>query len=649
MSRLNSLGVSRARQAFRRISVTSLMGATLALGLQTGAQAANFTGFYMFGDSQSDPGNLHQILPWQFNSPYWKGRPSNGPTWAEYLPSILNISNSQTFNLAISGATIGDSDDPFSLLGPYQLGRVAAIPNTALVGLNGGGNTISYALRNGSLKGRDAVDPIVQKLVGDMSTMVSRLYDKGGRTFIVMNQQDLGEASALYGYNPDATALASYATRKYNAALTPAMTALSKTLGAKIIVVDVIGSNDVAKANPARYGITNWDKPCIEWATSKPTGACGTTLNKDGTIDAPGAAKWDGVHMTTFAHQAVAAYTAATLYSVLEGPRTFNYVQQYGLTLGDLANRQIDGRLDELSDLSVTRDQGQASATLRASERHANGLSTFAQISYQTAEFKRDYDNPSQGFDHQTQGNLIGIDYSTDKNSYAGLSLGYLISESKGQDRSAKAKIKAYTASAYGLKRIGRMTYSGSFGSSLYRFEDLQRYTGLSFDPISIGKTEGSGLFASAQASYRRDWGPTRLETFGSVRFQRLMIDHYRESGGETLSMAFGDREASRTLGTIGADLKRTIATAMGTLEPSLSFSVEHDLAQSAKDYSFGFVKGQTFDGTSGEPDRTVGRIGAGLKARFGKGLGLDLKADTTLGGSNGDDRRASAQLSYRF
>jgi outer membrane autotransporter protein len=87
----------------------------------------------------------------------------------------------------------------------------------------------------------------------------------------------------------------------------------------------------------------------------------------------------------------------------------------------------------------------------------------------------------------------------------------------------------------------------------------------------------------------------------------------------------------------------------MGTLEPSLSFSVEHDLAQSAKDYSFVFVKGQTFDGSSAEPDRTVGRIGAGLKARFGKGLGLDLKADTTLGGSNGDDRRASAQLSYRF
>lgn len=649
MSFPKSTGLGLTRQTLKRASIAGLMGVSLALGLQIGARAESFSGFYMFGDSMSDPGNLHAVDPRQFGPPYWKGRPSNGPTWADYLPGLLNISYNQYFNFAIAGATIGNSNDVTSLLGPYQLGRVGAIPSGALVGLNGGGNAISYALLDGSLKGRDGVDPLVQKLVGDMSTMVRRLYDKGGRTFIVMNQQDLGEAGAIYNYSPTATALASYATRQYDAALTPAMTALSKTLGVKIIVVDVLGMNDVAKANQAHYGITNWDRPCIDWFTAKPTGACGTTLNKDGTLDAPGSVKWDGVHMTTFAHQGVAAFTGAVLYSVFEGPRTFNYVQQFGLAMSDLANRQIDGRLDELSDLSMSPDNGQTSAILRASVPRHKGLSTFAQVGYQAATLTRNNANPSQGFDHRTESGLIGMDYSADDRSVVGVGLSYLRSDSKGQDHLAGARLNTYSLRAYGLTRKGPLAFSGTVGASHFRFEDLQRWSGSTYDPITHGDTNGSGLFASARTSYRHDWGRTRLEAFGAIRFDQVKLEAYRETGAYALSMAFGDRQANRTLGTLGLDLQRTYLTGLGTLAPSVRLSLERDLAQSSKAYRFGFVGGQTFDQTDQEPHRGVARLGVGLKARLGHGLGLDLTADGAVGGSDGDDQRAAVQLSYRF
>ena len=143
MSFPKSTGLGRARQTINRASIVGLMGVSLALALEAGAQAQSFTGFYMFGDSMSDPGNLNAVDPRQFGTPNWKGRPSNGPTWADYMPGLLKISYNQYFNFAIAGATIGNSDDITSLLGPYQLGRVGAIPSTALVGLNGGGNGIS--------------------------------------------------------------------------------------------------------------------------------------------------------------------------------------------------------------------------------------------------------------------------------------------------------------------------------------------------------------------------------------------------------------------------------------------------------------------------------------------------------------------------
>jgi phospholipase/lecithinase/hemolysin/uncharacterized protein YhjY with autotransporter beta-barrel domain len=624
------------------------MGASLALSPQAEARAQSFSGFYMFGDSMSDPGNLNAFDPRQFGPPNWKGRPSNGPTWADYMPGLLNISYNQYFNFALSGATIGNSNDVTSLLGPYQLGRVGAIPSTALVGLNGGGNGISNAILDGSLTSRSGIDPLVQKFVGEMSTMVRRLHDKGGRTFIVMNQQDLGEASAIYSYNPTATALASYATRQYNAALTPAMTALSKSLGAKIIVVDVIGMNDVAKANQARYGITNWDRPCIDWFTSKPTGACGTTLNKDGTLDAPGAVKWDGVHMTTFGHQEVAAFTGAVLYSVYEGPRAFNYVQRLGLTLNDLANRQIDGRLEDLSEPSGS-DDFQLTGALRGTSARHQGLSSFVQIGYQGANLARDDTNPSLGFDHRTQTGLIGLDYAVSDHGFVGGALGYLSSESKSDNGLAGANLTAYSATAYGVKRRGPLAFSGTIGGAIYQLEDVKRWTGSMREPITSGKTDGSGYFGGLRVGYTKAWGPAQMEAFGAVRVNQIKLGGYQETGAYNLSMIFGDRQANESVGTLGLVAQKRFSTSLGYIAPSLRVSIDRDLSQSAKTYRFGFVGGQNFDETYREPNRTVGRVGVGLKARLGRGLGLDLTADSAVSGSDGDDRRAAAQLSYRF
>ncbi|MEY4256393.1 MAG: hypothetical protein RLZZ141_1620 [Pseudomonadota bacterium] len=648
MAFTNSIHFRSAKQVLKHLSVVGLMGASLALSPQAGARAESFSGFYMFGDSMSDPGNLHAFDPRQFGPPNWKGRPSNGPTWADYMPGLLNISYNQYFNFAIAGATIGNSNDVTSLLGPYQLGRVGAIPSTALVGLNGGGNGISYAILDGSLNSRTGVDPLVQKFVGDMSTMVRKLHEKGGRTFIVMNQQDLGEASAIYSYNPTATALASYATRQYNAALTPAMTALSKSLGVKIIVVDVIGMNDVAKANQARYGITNWDRPCIDWFTARPTGACGTTLNKDGTLDAPGAVKWDGVHMTTFGHQEVAAFTGAVLYSVYEGPRAFNYVQKLGLTLNDLANRQIDGRLEDLSEPSGSDDL-QSPTALRGTTARRQGLSSFVQIGYQGANLARDDTNPSLGFDHRTQTALIGLDYAASDHGFIGGALGYLSSESKSDNGLAGANLTAYSATAYGVKRRGPLAYSGTIGGAIYQLEDVKSWTGSMREPITSGKTEGSGYFGGVRVGYTKAWGPAQLEAFGAVRVNQIKLGTYQETGAYNLSMTFGDRQANGSVGTLGLVAQKRFSTALGYIRPSLRVSIDRALSQSAKTYRFGFVGGQCFDETDREPNRTVGRVRVGLKARLGRGLGLDLSADSAISGSDGDDRRAAAQLSYRF
>src|SRR5262245_4760808 len=70
--------------------------------------AANINKTIFFGDSLSDDGNLYSLLLHLVpkSPPYFEGRFSNGPTWAEHLGKYYHDKNSASYrNYAYGGAT----------------------------------------------------------------------------------------------------------------------------------------------------------------------------------------------------------------------------------------------------------------------------------------------------------------------------------------------------------------------------------------------------------------------------------------------------------------------------------------------------------------------------------------------------------------
>src|SRR5687768_11182352 len=106
------------------------MATLLLLYLVAGGPAwgASFSQVIIFGDSLSDAGNVHEatngLIP---GPPYYNGRFSNGPTYAEVLTANLGLSAAPSFhggtNYAVGGAR---TDAHF--LGPFAtvLGQVAS-------------------------------------------------------------------------------------------------------------------------------------------------------------------------------------------------------------------------------------------------------------------------------------------------------------------------------------------------------------------------------------------------------------------------------------------------------------------------------------------------------------------------------------------
>ena len=71
--------------AIRTLAIGAILLGPLAGGTADAASLNGFTSFWTIGDSLSDPGNLYAATggAQPQSPPYYEGRFSNGPVWAE--------------------------------------------------------------------------------------------------------------------------------------------------------------------------------------------------------------------------------------------------------------------------------------------------------------------------------------------------------------------------------------------------------------------------------------------------------------------------------------------------------------------------------------------------------------------------------------
>lgn len=176
----------------------------------------------VFGDSLSDPGNLKRRLLVFPNAPYYLGRFSDGPNWAQYLAERTGL---PVYNHAVGGAvSVEHADVPASgilsavqqgaqflltgsveeyvthyLTKDLQDGQLQRTNDTVFVLWSGGNDYLSKEPISGDIDTLldEPHEPSGYLTVVDQTTtaiagQVRRLYAAGGRRFVVMTLPDLG-------------------------------------------------------------------------------------------------------------------------------------------------------------------------------------------------------------------------------------------------------------------------------------------------------------------------------------------------------------------------------------------------------------------------------------------------------------------------
>lgn len=247
-----------------------LVLAATALALWSAAAPAATVGGYssllVFGDSLSDPGNLYAATGGALppSPPYFDGRFSNGPIWADHVAARFGAAGLFSANFAFGGADALPGSGPVPDL-LDQLGLAAAnVPPVVL------GPRPLAALWFGANDLFDELDTptsagfltIARAAADAVAAGAGALALNGITDVVLFNLPDLGDIPRFALFAPGKVADAQAATIAFNERLA-LNAALLRALGVKVTEIDIYSLFEDLQADPAAYGLTNITDPCF--------------------------------------------------------------------------------------------------------------------------------------------------------------------------------------------------------------------------------------------------------------------------------------------------------------------------------------------------------------------------------------------------
>ncbi len=286
-----------------------LLFASLTLGLSSiaAAQSPSYSQLVVFGDSLSDTGNFFAATG-NPPAPYWQGRFSNGPIWAEQLANHIGLYTNNTINKAVGFATT--TDVLHLQIQPYLVGAGSADP-AALYSYWAGANDLFGLL---STPGADPA-VVIGTAMQNTATSLQALLAAGAQHIVVANLPDLSVTPFAVEFgDPALTAMMFALTRTYNRYLAYTLDAVEAASGVPITRFDAFGLTRSLVQDPFSGGFRNVDQRAFS-----STGVL--TPYPDAYMF------WDHVHPTTKGHSFVMGTALA----------------QLGILWGDV---HVDGVLD---------------------------------------------------------------------------------------------------------------------------------------------------------------------------------------------------------------------------------------------------------------------------------------------------------------
>jgi outer membrane lipase/esterase len=611
------------------MAASALFGSMALAGAAMAATPSPFVGETAFGDSLSDGGDL-SIL--EGSSTIMRFTTNPGLTTVENVAAFYGLTLTPSLaggtNYAYGGAGVV-TDAPgaagIPTLTTQITGYLASNPTlnpNELYTVFGGANDIFYHATSAaaaqvaatltagqSAAATAAIDALVEKAEGITTletaaqastavagaatqelSLISSLQKAGAHYIVVFNLPNIGatpeakvdeaqvagSAAALTGYS-----------QLFNSTLNAGLAGMK----VGIIPVNTYALLGEVLANPTAYGFVNTTIPACT-SSSSFTCTSQTLVNPTAATNYVFA---DGVHPTTATH----ALFAQVIESEIIAPQQASLLAEQPLATLDAHRSAIGEQLlqDQTSDARGLR----VFATGGYVHQHTGGQAYTAAA--------RDDDGLITG----------GVDYRLN----AALNFGVAISgatateDLSGQLR--RFKTDAQIASVFGQYVAGQAYVTAVAGYGALQFHGIQR--AFKLGPDTRGESAdaaGQTALASLTGGYWFDAKPVQVGPFVGATYERVRVDGYHETSGDSTAMTFAAQTREALLTQIGLRARASVTFNGVGLRPFAEIAYTYDADARQRDVVAGLT---TMNGNFAipgfTPDRDWAQAQIGVEAAF--------------------------------
>ncbi|MDE2361724.1 MAG: autotransporter domain-containing protein [Hyphomicrobiales bacterium] len=602
------------------------------------ASAQQFSSIKAFGDSYVDTGNLWKLLPPGSQLPlYPTGRFSGGTNYVDTLSGLQGV---PAFNFAIGGAKAGTTNTVAPGLpgftqewAGYLAGGGAFLPSDLLVLNIGGNDARQYYQTGGSAAGvpAAAATTAAQAMAG-----VNALVGAGARN-ILFTVGDVGALPEATG-NP-AAAIGTAFSQTYNLQM-QAQLGLLAAAGVRVEYVDIGMLGAQIRSAPALYGVAN-------------SGACPVACIGNPALQSQYLFYVDGIHLTSTGFAIMGEY----VNNRLNAPLALGSQGDIGMIATTSFLSNMFGRLDLFNAQSGPGAASQALAY--ADPTHIKGplsnvpaaapaspLSAYIQVNGGLGSRKAN--GAGNGYDWDSVGGTIGIDYRIGANALIGAAFNYANPSVRQYMGAGRSDVDAYQFGLYGAWAGPNLFAQGVLSFGVLKYANARPGV-----VNQLTSSPGGSTFAAAfKTGYLFDVAPrVKLGPIVGLTYARATVDAYAESGDPVLNLAPGQQKVEALVGSAGAQLRYGLQLAGRNVDTFLNLTAEEDFRGNGRSFQYSATSAPLIVNTWTIPgSRAVyGRVAFGAATPIWSNVSMSFNISQTIGRKGGDDFTGSGGLKFTF
>jgi outer membrane lipase/esterase len=552
MSRRSFVKRGFVKRGFVKRLMPAVVAAAIAVGAPT-ANAVQFQGVYVFGDSLSDagffrPGLIAGGVPASTAATLGRFTTNPGPVWSEIIAQYYggnpNPSNAGGGIFAQGGARVAAASTSTP---PGAAQRPVGTQITEHLSATGGSANPNglYAIWAGANDLLQAGAAGVNS-ANDIVAQTARLRGAGARYVAVFGLPNLGLTPGAQGGGAAVVALQTQASVGFNITLFNALAATNQ----RVIPVDVFSMLNEVAANPSAFGFTNITTPACTVAL--PT-CSGTTL-------LPGATPSnylfaDNIHPTTGAH----AIVADLFKSLIDGPNAYSVMAEVPLSSRAAHVRTLDSGLMQ----GATAEVGKVTAF----------------VAYDGGKFDLSTSSLNPQTNTKNRAATVGVTMRVSEGATVGVAFGKNNNEAR-MGSVGQFDVDENTISFFGSAKSGGMYANASFSIADLNYNNIQRAVKLgNVTRANRASATGTNTSGNLMLGYDFSMGAASFGPFVGWTNQQVSVGNFQENAGAATALSTDLKidGQSRNSSVLSAGVRASIK--MGSFTPYVRVSFDRDEA----------------------------------------------------------------------